>query len=120
MEARQKALLAATAAEDRKAHDVAILELAKVTLVADYFVVCSGNSRIQVKAIADHVEERIAEAGGRLRHREGYDQGRWVLLDFGDVVVHVFMDEDRNFYNLERLWGDAPRVTVSDMAASAP
>lgn len=100
--------MAAHAGGEKKAEDVVILDMREVTLVADYFLILSGNSRPQVKAIADHVEERLEAVAARPLRREGYGAGRWVLLDYGGLVVHVFHEQDRAFYALERLWGDAP------------
>lgn len=76
-------------------------------MIADYFVLLTGRSSTQVQAIADSIEEKLTEQGVKLLRREGYQEARWILLDFGSVVVHVFRDEDRRFYSLERLWGDA-------------
>lgn len=99
--------LVAAAASDKKARDIVILDMDGVSLVADNFVICSANSTTQVQAIADNVEEKLAEAGIKLLRKEGYREARWILMDYGSCVVHVFVEEDRRFYSLERLWGDA-------------
>lgn len=104
----------AKAASDKKANDIVILDMQKVSMVTDYFVICSANSTTQVRAIADHIEEKLQEQGSRVLHKEGYREGRWILLDFGSCVAHVFVEEDRRFYNLEQLWGDAPRLEHQD------
>ncbi len=104
---------AVAAAEDRKALDLRVLHLEKVSDFTDYFLLCSGTSERQVQAIADAVLERLRSDKVRPLHVEGYNRGQWVLLDFGDLVVHVFQEEPRRFYALERLWGDAPDVTAS-------
>ena len=104
---------AVAAAEDRKAIDLKVLHLEKVSDFTDYFLICSGGSERQVQAIADAVEERLRGERVRPLHIEGYNRAQWVLLDFGDLVVHVFQEEPRRFYALERLWGDAPDVTAS-------
>ena len=119
MEALELALLAARAAEDKKASDVLVMEMRDLTPVTDYFVLASGRTPIQVRAISDHVEEEASRRGARLLHREGYERGRWVLLDYGDVVVHLFCEEERRFYALERLWGDAPVVYAAGSPALA-
>ncbi len=116
---RELALLATRAAEERKAEDVTLLELKGLTLVADYFLIASGDTGRQVKAIAEHIEETLVKAGLRLLHREGLENARWVLLDFGGLVCHVFNRTDRDFYNLDRLWGDAPRVWPGAQDAAA-
>ena len=99
------------AALDRKAVELRVLRLSDVTDFTDYFVVCSGTNERQVQAIADAVDEALRKDGVRPLHVEGYRHARWVLLDYGDFLVHVFSQEQRAFYALERLWGDAPDVT---------
>ena len=105
----QKALLCAQAALDKKAYDLLILEVSAFTSVADYFVICTGRSDIQVQAICRAIEEALAKANIRLLAIEGYTHGQWILIDCGDVVVHVFYENVREFYNLEGLWVQAPR-----------
>ena len=104
---------AVASAEDRKAIDLKVLHLARVSDFTDYFLICSGASERQVQAIADAVQERLRGERVRPLHVEGYNRAQWVLLDYGDLVVHVFQEEPRRFYALERLWGDAPDVTAS-------
>ena len=106
------ARFAADAAADKKANDVVVLDIRSLTVVADYFVICSGNSNTQVQAIAKNVREKFAKRGVHMKSMEGYDEARWVLLDFGDVVIHVFRQEEREFYNLERVWGDAQQLSI--------
>ena len=101
------ALLSAEAAEDKKARDVVVLDIQDISVICDYFVICSGLSSTQVKAIAENVEEKLQEQGIMKLRIEGFRDARWILLDFGSVVVHVFQERDREFYNLEHLWGDA-------------
>ncbi len=105
-----KALLAAELAESKRAENVVILDLRAQTLVTDYFVICTGTNRVQVRAIIDGIAEALADKRTR-GVREGDESGQWVLLDHGDIVVHVFAPEARAFYRLERLWGDATLVT---------
>lgn len=110
MDSRQLVDLVARIAEDRKAQDLVTLDMQDVTLVADYFVIMGGKTTTQVDALADHIERGAREAGVRLLHREGKAGSRWVLLDYGGVVVHIFTEDERRFYDLERLWGDAAVV----------
>lgn len=106
------ARMIAEAAEEEKALDVIVMELKDLTVLADYFVIASGRSAIQVKSIAEGIEDRLLEKGFKAGRREGYSDGRWVILDYHGVMVHVFRQEDRNFYQLENLWADARRVQV--------
>jgi ribosome-associated protein len=108
----QAAQLCAAAADDKKAIDILILDLRSLTYIADYFVICSGSNITQVSAISDGVEQSLAQAGVRPSHVEGGPEASWVLIDFGDVVVHIFEEQARSYYSLEKLWSDAPRVPV--------
>jgi len=110
------AIRAAQAAEEKKAERVVILDMRPLTVVTDYFVICSGQSMPQVRAIARGIEEALEKDGVRLRRREGDDRSSWILLDFGGVVVHVFHHAEREYYDLERLWADAPRVEWSPVS----
>jgi ribosome-associated protein len=116
---RELALRAASLAQEKKAINAVLLDLRELTSVCDFFVVVSGESDPQIKAIVERVEEGLAEAGERPWHVEGMDQKQWVLLDYVDVVVHVFDNQTRDVYMLERLWGDAPRE-VLDAGAEGP
>lgn len=100
----------ARAAGDRQARDVRVLEVRELIVITDYFVICSGTTDRQVRAILEAVERGAREGGRRPVRREGERELRWVLLDFGDVVAHVFLHEEREYYELERLWRDAPEV----------
>lgn len=110
IEGRVRAAVAA--ADGRQAIELKVLGLGEVSDFTDYFILCSGASERQVQAIADAVEEKLRAGGVRPLHVEGLRGGRWVLLDYGAFVVHVFQDEVRRFYGLERLWSDAPEVTA--------
>ena len=109
------AKIAANALEDKKANDVKILRTAEQTVIADYFVICHGSSTTHVKALVDEVDRALSESGEPPIRREGYRSGNWVLLDFGCVVAHVFTEETREFYNLERLWSDAEEIDLSSL-----
>ncbi|MCS1350406.1 ribosome silencing factor [Mechercharimyces sp. CAU 1602] len=102
----------AAAAEEKKAQRVTIMDIRGLSVVADYFVICQGNSETQVQAIATAIKKYAQEENILFKGIEGYDQARWVLIDLGDVVVHVFHKDERDFYGLERLWGDAQHVQV--------
>jgi ribosome-associated protein len=109
--ARSLAVVAARAAADKKGESTVVLEMGPLLAVTDAFVITSGGNPRQVRTIADEVEEQVKAAGAGGPHRvEGLDDARWILLDYGDVVVHVFLDEARRYYDLERLWADAPRL----------
>lgn len=110
--ARQLLQLAATAARSKKAEDLVALDLSSLRGVADYFLICTGQSEPQVKAISEAVEDQLREAGAKVWHIEGREGRRWVLLDYVDVVVHVFHTQTREYYLLERLWGDAGSVDL--------
>lgn len=105
---------AVRAAQDKKASDVVILDLRNTPAFTDFFILCSGQSQRQVKAIADGVEEALRAAKVRPAHVEGYDRGEWVLMDYFTFIVHVFTPQTRTFYSLERLWGDAVRTEVEE------
>jgi ribosome-associated protein len=109
---------AAQLVHDMKAQDVILLDLKGVTDMSDYFLIATGTSDTHVRAIAQHVELEMKKVGSPAHHIEGAEQGRWALLDFVDVVVHVFHPTLRNFYQLERLWGDARTVPVEQPAAA--
>jgi ribosome-associated protein len=109
---------AVRAALDKKAFDVVVLDLRGTPAFTDFFVLCSGATPRQVKAIADAVEETLRAARVRPAHVEGYDRAEWVLMDFFSFIVHVFTPQTRDFYSLERLWGDAERIEVSDEPAA--
>ncbi|MBD1372874.1 ribosome silencing factor [Hazenella sp. IB182357] len=106
------AQLAATAAEEKKAHGVTILDIRELSAFADYFVICHGNSQTQVQAIVSEIKEKAQQSNILVKGIEGYRDARWVLIDLGDVVVHVFHKDERDVYDLERLWGDAEYVQV--------
>lgn len=112
LESKDKALKAARAAQDKKAKDILVLDLKGLTPIADYFVICSGESTTQVKAIAGQVEEKFDEADIKPLGIEGLKYSHWVLMDYGGVIVHIFEQETRTFYELEKLWIDAKRIQI--------
>ena len=114
-QAREMATVAAHAAADKKATDVVVLDVSDQLVITDAFVIASAPNERQVGAIVDSVEEKLRDAGHKPVRREGAREGRWVLLDYVDVVVHVQHDEERSFYGLERLWKDCPRIDVPSL-----
>jgi ribosome-associated protein len=111
---KEDAVATAQIALDKKAQDVVLLEVSRVTTYADYFLICSGRSVIQVKAIVSAIEQSLKERGIHPLHVEGQSEGRWVLLDCDELIIHVFQEETRWFYNLERLWNDVPCITFEE------
>ena len=111
-QAIELAVAAAEAAGDKLAQDIVAIDVSDHLVITDIFVICSGNTERQVKAIVDSIEERLHGLGVKRIRREGHAVGRWVLLDFGDIVVHAQLAEERVFYDLERLWGDCPSVQL--------
>jgi len=109
----EAARLCAEAADDKKAFDILILDLRGLTYITDYFVICSGSNITQVGAISDWIGQSLAGAGIRPSHMEGEAEASWVLMDYGDVVVHIFDEQTRIHYSLEKLWGDAPRISAA-------
>ena len=106
----QLARAAVDIASDKKASDVILLDIRDVTTIADYFVICSGNNRRQIQAIADAIDKQLGDQGAKVFHREGVAEVGWILLDFGDVIIHVFGPKEREYYQLERLWSEAKTV----------
>ena len=103
--------IAKEALDDKKAEDVKALDLRGLSNIADFFIIASGNNVNQLRAMADQVEEKLYRlAGLRLHHSEGYQSGTWILLDFGNIIVHLFNKKERDFYSLDRVWSDAKRV----------
>ena len=97
---------------DKKALDVIAIDVADKTIVADWFIICSGRAVPQVKALCDEVEEKAPELGLTVRRKEGYAEGRWIVVDFGDILVHIFHPDERQYYNMERLWLDTPDACI--------
>jgi len=102
------------ALEEKKARDIRVIDIQELTTIATYFIICSGTSTTHIKTLADEVEVKLKEKGVAPLRLEGYNGARWVLIDYGDIVVHIFHEEDREFYNLERLWQDGRAVPVKN------
>ncbi len=119
MQPFEKAALAAKCIDDKKGKKLQVLQVGELTSIADYFVIASGTSSTQVKAIADEVIDKMKQTGEEPIHIEGFNSAMWILIDFADVVVHVFMEETRDFYGIERLWADAKQISIADMGIDA-
>lgn len=114
-EIRKMAAQAVEALEDKKAEDIRILDIREVSVVADYFIIASGNNRNQIQAFADEIEQRLGRAGYYPKSLEGYENANWILLDFGDLVIHLFDKENRFFYDLERIWRDGRQIAAAEL-----
>ena len=101
--------------DEKKAIDIKIIDISKISVIADYFIICGGSNSRQVKALAENVEEKLGKAGVIPKSSEGYQNANWILLDYQDVIIHIFNQEERLFYDLERIWSDGSFVQVSDL-----
>ena len=117
MEPFEAAKLAVQALSDKQASDIRLLKTTDLTVLADYFVICTANSTPHVRTLYDEVDKRLSEAGLPPIRREGYRNSNWLLLDFGCLIVHIFQKETREFYNLERLWSDAQELDIAEIEA---
>lgn len=106
--------LAKKALEDKKAQDIKVIDIRKVSVLADYFIIADGSNTNQVQAMVDNVEETLGRAGAECKQIEGYGSGNWILMDYGDIIVHAFNREDRLFYDLERIWRDGTLLDESE------
>lgn len=102
--------------EDKKGEDIVMIDISQVSVLADYFVICSAGNDSQIQALVDNVDEKMHENGYQIRQQEGRNSGTWVLLDYGDVIVHIFERENRSFYNLERIWNDGRRILPEELS----
>ena len=114
MESREMAKLAVKALEDKKGEEIRVIDISDVSVLADYFIIANGSNTNQVQALCDNVTEVLGRAGVHSRQVEGYETANWILLDFGDVIVHVFDKENRLFYDLERIWRDGKMVNATE------
>lgn len=116
VQAKEMAKIAYHALDEKKGEDIRIIDIVGISVLADYFIIANGSSESQVQAMVDNVEEEMHKAGYSLKQREGYGSGNWVLLDFGDVIVHVFDKENRLFYDLERIWRDGKNIEIAELS----
>ena len=114
-QSKEMARIAYDALSDKKGEDIKIIDITGVSVLADYFIIATGNSDSQVNALVDNVEEELYKAGYPLKQREGRANSSWILLDFGDIIVHVFDKENRLFYDLERIWKDGRNITLEEL-----
>mgnify|MGYP004462555633 FL=1 len=98
------------ALEDKKAENIRVIDISEISILADYFIIANGSNSRQIQAFADEIEQKLAKEGCHLKQAEGYDSANWILLDFGDLIVHLFDKENRSFYNLERIWRDGKQI----------
>ncbi|MGR9049297.1 ribosome silencing factor [Halobacillus litoralis] len=115
MESKELVNLAAQACDEKRAQDIVVLDMSEVSLIADYFLICEGSNERQVQAIARELKNQAEENGIEVKRMEGFEQARWVLVDLNDIVCHIFHKDERHYYNLERLWGDADTVAVEGL-----
>lgn len=109
------AKLAIEALEDKKAEDIKVIDISEVSVIADFFIIAGGSNRSQIQALCDNVDEKLGRAGYPAKQTEGYDTANWVLLDFGDIIVHIFDKENRLLYDLERIWRDGRQVDIETL-----
>ena len=112
---KEMAKMSIAALEDKKAEDIRIIDISGISVLADYFIIASGNNRNQIQTLCDAVEEKLGKAGHPVKQIEGYDTANWVLLDFKDIIVHIFDKENRLFYDLERIWCDGKTISPGDL-----
>lgn len=115
LSSKEMTRIAVKALEDKKGQDIRIIDIQNVSVLADYFIISSGSNSNQVQAMVDNVEEELHKAGFELKQREGQASASWVLLDFGDIIVHVFDKQNRLFYDLERIWKDGRDIRIEDL-----
>ena len=114
MNNKEMTTLAIQALEEKKAEDIQIIDISEISAIADYFIIANGTNRSQIQALADGVEEKLGRAGVQFKQMEGYDTANWILMDFLDIVVHIFDKDNRAFYDLERIWRDGKQIPLSE------
>lgn len=114
MNSKEMTTLAIQALEEKKAEDIQIIDISEISAIADYFIIANGTNRSQIQALADSVEEKLGRAGVQFKQMEGYDTANWILMDFLDIVVHIFDKDNRAFYDLERIWRDGKQIPLSE------
>lgn len=107
--------IAYDALDDKLAEDIKIIDIRSISVLADYFIIADGNNKNQVQAMVDNVQEELFKDGYEMKQMEGYREGNWILLDFGDIIIHIFDKENRLFYDLERIWKDGKEVSIEEL-----
>lgn len=115
MEAKAMAKLAIQALEDKKAENIKVIDISDISTIADYFIIASGKNHNQIQALCDNVEETLGRAGAAMKQMEGYKSASWILMDYGDIIVHIFDTENRLFYDLERIWRDGKEIEAEEL-----
>lgn len=115
MNSKEIARLAIEALEDKKAEDIKVIDISEVSVIADYFIIAGGSNRSQIQALCDNVDEKLGRAGYPAKQTEGYDTANWILLDFGDIIIHIFDKENRLLYDLERIWRDGKQIDIKEL-----
>ena len=115
MESRELAKIASHALDEKKGINISIIDISEISTLADYFIIAGGNNENQVKELANSIEEEMYKVDCKPKHIEGFDNANWILMDFSDIIVHVFNEEDRLFYDLERIWRDGKHLEVTDL-----
>ena len=115
LEAKKMAAIAVDALEEKKANDISIIDIEKISTIADYFIIAGGNNKNQIQAMTDEITDKLGRAGCTPKHIEGYNNANWILLDYGDIVIHIFDEENRLFYDLERIWRDGKRISKEEL-----
>lgn len=119
MNTKETALLAVEALEDKKAEDIRIIDISEISTIADYFIIADGSNKSQIQAMADNVSEHLGRAGVTVRQIEGYQNANWILMDFQDIIIHIFDRENRLFYDLERIWRDGVLIDKEKLSSPA-
>ncbi len=115
---KKMAGMAIEALEEKKAEDIRVIDISNVSVIADYFIIANGSNKNQIQTLSDTVEEKLGRAGYPMKQKEGYGSANWVLLDFGDIIVHIFDKENRLFYDLERIWRDGKMIPAESLTVS--
>mgnify|MGYP000109705405 CR=1 FL=1 len=114
-QAKEMARIAYEALSEKKGEDIKVIDISGISVLADYFIIADGNNKNQVQAMVDNVQEELFKAGYEMKQMEGYREGNWILLDFGDIIIHIFDKENRLFYDLERIWKDGKEVSIEEL-----